>query len=54
MTGTVTPIDAVAAAPRMDQRFAVSAVYVAALFLSIMDVTIVNVAIPTIGRDFHS
>ena len=38
----------------MDQRFAVSAVYVAALFLSILDVTIVNVAIPTIGRDFHT
>ena len=43
-----------APAPRMDQRFAVSAVYVAALFLSILDVTIVNVAIPTIGRDFHT
>lgn len=40
--------------PRMDQRFAVSAVYVAALFLSILDVTIVNVAIPTIGHDFHA
>ncbi|MDA8047132.1 MAG: MDR family MFS transporter [Actinomycetota bacterium] len=38
----------------MDQRFAVSAVYVGALFLSILDVTIVNVAIPTIGRDFHT
>lgn len=40
--------------PAMDQRIAVSVVYVAALFLSIMDVTIVNVAIPTIGRDFHT
>ncbi len=38
----------------MDQRFAVSVVYVASLFLSILDVTIVNVAIPTIGRDFHT
>ncbi|HET9690534.1 MAG TPA: DHA2 family efflux MFS transporter permease subunit [Acidimicrobiales bacterium] len=41
-------------APRLDQRIAVSVVYVAALFLSILDVTIVNVAIPTIGRDFHT
>jgi EmrB/QacA subfamily drug resistance transporter len=37
----------------VDQRIAVSVVYVAALFVNIMDVTIVNVAIPTIGRDFH-
>ena len=36
----------------MNQRVAVSVVYVAALFMSIMDVTIVNVALPTIGREF--
>jgi EmrB/QacA subfamily drug resistance transporter len=30
----------------------VSVVFVAAMFMSIMDVTIVNVALPTIGRDF--
>ena len=29
-----------------------SVVFVAAMFMSIMDVTIVNVALPTIGRDF--
>ncbi len=39
---------------RVDQRIAVSVVYVAALFLNILDVTIVNVAIPTIGRDFRT
>lgn len=39
--------------PTIDQRVAVSVVYVAALFMSIMDVTIVNVALPTIGRQFH-
>jgi EmrB/QacA subfamily drug resistance transporter len=39
--------------PVMNQRIAVSVVYVGALFMSIMDVTIVNVALPTIGRDFH-
>lgn len=38
--------------PIVDQRIAVSVVYVAALFMSIMDVTIVNVALPTIGRQF--
>src|SRR6266481_4410669 len=39
--------------PVMDQRIAVSVVYVAALFMSIMDVTIVNVALPTLGRQFR-
>lgn len=38
--------------PALDQRLAVSAVYVVALFMNIMDVTIVNVALPTIGRQF--
>src|SRR5947209_12167876 len=37
---------------RMNQKIAVSVVFVAAMFMSIMDVTIVNVALPTIGRDF--
>jgi len=36
----------------MSQKVAVSVVFVAAMFMSIMDVTIVNVALPTIGRDF--
>ncbi|MHB1929685.1 MAG: MDR family MFS transporter [Acidimicrobiales bacterium] len=40
--------------PRMSQRTAVSVVYVAVLFLNIMDVTIVNVALPTIGRSFRT
>ena len=38
----------------MNQRVAVSVVYVGALFMSIMDVTIVNVALPTIGREFNA
>jgi EmrB/QacA subfamily drug resistance transporter len=38
----------------MDQRIAVSVVYLGALFLNIMDVTIVNVAVPSIGRSFHA
>lgn len=37
----------------MSQKVAVSVVFVAAMFMSIMDTTIVNVALPTIGRDFH-
>jgi EmrB/QacA subfamily drug resistance transporter len=36
----------------INQRIAVSVVFVAAAFMSIMDVTIVNVALPTIGKDF--
>lgn len=37
----------------LDQRMVVGAVYVAAMFVSIMDSTIVNVALPTMARDFH-
>jgi EmrB/QacA subfamily drug resistance transporter len=36
----------------INQKIAISVVFVAAMFMSIMDVTIVNVALPTIGRDF--
>jgi EmrB/QacA subfamily drug resistance transporter len=39
-------------AGRISQKVAVGAVFVAAMFMSIMDATIVNVALPTIGRDF--
>jgi EmrB/QacA subfamily drug resistance transporter len=37
----------------VDQRVAVCVVYVAALFMNILDTTIVNVALPTLGRQFH-
>ncbi|MEO6858601.1 MAG: MDR family MFS transporter [Solirubrobacteraceae bacterium] len=37
----------------MSQKIAVGVVYVAALFMTIMDSTIVNVALPTIGREFQ-
>ena len=37
----------------IDQKLAIAAVYVAAMFMAIMDTTIVNVALPTLGRDFH-
>ena len=37
----------------MNPKVAVSVVFVAAMFMSIMDVTIVNVALPTIGREFR-
>jgi EmrB/QacA subfamily drug resistance transporter len=39
---------------RRDQKTAVAVVYVAAMFMAIMDTTIVNVALPTLGRDFHA
>jgi EmrB/QacA subfamily drug resistance transporter len=38
---------------QMNQKIAVGVVFVAAMFMNIMDVTIVNVALPTIGRQFH-
>ena len=41
-----------AVAARISQKVAVCVVFVAAMFMSIMDTTIVNVALPTIGRDF--
>jgi EmrB/QacA subfamily drug resistance transporter len=39
-------------AARISQKVAIGVVFVAAMFMSIMDTTIVNVALPTIGRDF--
>lgn len=38
---------------RVDPKIAVSVVFVAAMFISIMDTSIVNVALPAIGRDFR-
>ncbi|GAA0678453.1 MDR family MFS transporter [Kitasatospora atroaurantiaca] len=46
--------DPAAVTPRrgLDPKVAVGVVFVAALFMSIMDTTIVNVALPSIGRQF--
>jgi EmrB/QacA subfamily drug resistance transporter len=40
-------------AVRLNQKVAVATVFVSAMFMNIMDITIVNVALPTIGRDFN-
>ena len=37
----------------INPKISVSVVFVAAMFMSIMDITIVNVALPAIGRQFH-
>src|SRR5205823_4627221 len=37
----------------IDPRISVAVVYVSAQFMSIMDTTIVNVALPTLARTFH-
>ena len=37
----------------ISQRAAVSVVYVGAMFMTILDATIVNAALPTLGRQFH-
>ncbi len=39
--------------PRISQKIAVGTVFVSAMFMNIMDITIVNVALPTIGRNFR-
>ena len=48
------PVTAAARRPRrrMNQKISVSVVFVAAMFMNIMDITIVNVALPSIGRQF--
>ena len=38
----------------VSEKVAVSVVYVAAMFMAIMDTTIVNVALPALGRDLHA
>ncbi len=37
-----------------NQKIAVSVVFVAAMFMNIIDITIVNVALPSMARDFHA
>jgi EmrB/QacA subfamily drug resistance transporter len=39
---------------RRNQKLVVAVVYVAAMFMAIMDSTIVNVALPTLGRTFRT
>jgi EmrB/QacA subfamily drug resistance transporter len=38
----------------VSQKVAVSVVYAASMFIAVMDTTIVNVALPTIAREFHA
>ena len=38
----------------ISQKAAVSVVYTGAMFIAVMDLTIVNVALATIGREFHA
>ena len=39
---------------RLSYKYVVAAVFVAGLFMDILDTTIVNVALPTLGREFHA
>jgi MFS family permease len=48
----LTPVEN--ARERLSEQFVVGAVFVSALFMSILDTTVVNVAVPTIGRQFHA
>ena len=38
---------------RMKPEYAVAVVYVAAMFVNILDTTVVNVAMPTLSREFR-
>src|ERR1700760_4186413 len=40
-------------ADRINPKIAVSVVFVSAMFMAIMDITIVNVALPQLAHDFH-
>jgi EmrB/QacA subfamily drug resistance transporter len=40
-------------ADRLNPKISVSVVFVMAMFMAIMDITIVNVALPQLARDFH-
>lgn len=40
--------------PAINPKITVSVVFVAAMFMSVMDSTIVNVALPSLSRDFHA
>src|SRR4029079_4067058 len=39
---------------RVEYKWVVAAVFVSALFLDVLDTTVVNVALPTIGRELQS
>lgn len=39
--------------PQLNPKVTVGIIFVLSMFMAIMDVTIVNVALPTLGRDFH-
>ena len=41
-------------ADRFNQKVAVSVVFVAAMFMNIIDITIVNVALPSMARELHA
>ncbi|MEY9855770.1 EmrB/QacA subfamily drug resistance transporter [Catenulispora sp. GAS73] len=49
----ITPLAAAPRPRRLSQTAVVSVVFVAAMFMNIMDITIVNVALPAIGRQFR-
>jgi EmrB/QacA subfamily drug resistance transporter len=40
--------------PSINPKISVSVVFIAGMFMSIMDTTIVNVALPSMSRDFHA
>jgi EmrB/QacA subfamily drug resistance transporter len=52
MCGDVLPFELVVFADRLNPKISVSIVFVLAMFMAIMDITIVNVALPSLARDF--
>jgi EmrB/QacA subfamily drug resistance transporter len=52
MSGGLAGLAIVVLADRLNPKVSVSIVFVMAMFMAIMDITIVNVALPTLARDF--
>lgn len=52
MSGLAVRFGLVVLANRLNPKVSVSIVFVMAMFMAIMDITIVNVALPTLARDF--
>src|SRR5579875_2719276 len=53
MTGRLRMLAHLMFQDRLNPKIAVSVVFVLAMFMAIMDITIVNVALPTLAADFH-
>src|SRR3954451_16200447 len=54
MTDTLESVTVRRTAERIEYKWIVAAVFVFGMFIDILDSTIVNVALPDLGREFHA